>query len=112
MDRTQVQPWVHAPVPGGLIVAGQDAEAAIRGCSSGISGHAATADPPLRLQDRLNDILGPAAHAQPHRIGCSAAEQAQLLEPVHHCHPHLENTTQPVSRDDSSAACRLLARHV
>lgn len=81
---------MNIPVPGGFKLARNDLQAAILGSLDAFLSHPLAADPPLRLQHRLDDVLAAAAQRHRHHIVLGAPQEALALQPLHHCLAHLQ----------------------
>ncbi len=64
------------PVPGGFKIRWDDFQAAILSSFDAILSHSLAVDPPLRLQDWLNDVLAATAEGDAHLIVLGPSQQA------------------------------------
>ena len=76
VPRTQAATITGRPQRNALVKGRDEAQRAVADSVGGALGHARTADPPLRLQQRLNDVVGARAQAQAHGVRLLASEQA------------------------------------
>ena len=79
------------PVPGGFKVGWNDFQTAILSGFDAILSHSLAVDPPLRLQDWLDDVLAATAEGDAHLIVLGAAQQALAVQPFHHRLTHLHH---------------------
>mmetsp|Transcript_61166 Transcript_61166/g.98962 ORF Transcript_61166/g.98962 Transcript_61166/m.98962 type:complete len:611 (-) Transcript_61166:740-2572(-) len=77
------------PLP--LVLCRQDREAPIFDTLQSVRRHLLAVDPPLRLQHRLDNVLGARRHAQPHAgVGLGAFEEPLLSQLLDDLKPGLE----------------------
>lgn len=68
------------PEPGALKVLGDDLERAVAHGGARVCCHLLTVDPPLRLENGLDDVFGARADGQAHLVVGLAPVQALLLQ--------------------------------
>ena len=73
-----------------LRLLGQDGQLAVAHCVRGALCHPGAIDPPLGLEDWLDDVTSPAADGDGHCVILLAAEEPKILERLEHSHARVE----------------------
>mmetsp|Transcript_6391 Transcript_6391/g.18099 ORF Transcript_6391/g.18099 Transcript_6391/m.18099 type:complete len:361 (-) Transcript_6391:857-1939(-) len=81
---------LQPPEPRGVELRGDDLQPAVPGGRAAVGRHLLAVDPPLGLQDGLDDVLGARAQAESHGVVRLAPEQALGLEELGDLHAALE----------------------